>query len=336
MLRRGMVWDDTFGWLRKDQVARYKAGRRFCNGRWMSADKEAEIRRDFHNAWKIDTDHFRVFTNHSQERGVEIAKDLEQYHDFFMQTFAAFFSTPDQMRALFQSASSGTSATNLNKKYKVDYFRTRDEYMRRLVSRVPQIGITNGLYYTSDRVSYFYYDPDQPNPDTLFHEATHQFFYESLKGTPMIAVDANFWIVEGIACYMESYHAENGQFVVGDPKHVRIEAARRRCLVDNYYVPLERFAAMGMQEFQSSRDISKNYSQAAGLAHFFMHYDGGRYRDALIEHLSEIYRAGPRQRLAVRSLAELTGTSYPELDQQYLEYMRTLPEGTTQASAVGR
>lgn len=70
--------------------------------------------------------------------------------------------------------------------------------------------------------------------------------------------------------------------------------------------------------------------------HFFMHYDGGRYRDALIEHLSEIYRAGPRQRLAVRSLAELTGTSYPELDQQYLEYMRTLPEGTTQASAVGR
>ena len=69
---------------------------------------------------------------------------------------------------------------------------------------------------------------------------------------------------------------------------------------------------MGMQEFQSSRDIAKRYSQAAGLAHFFMHYDNGRYRDVLIEHLSEIDRAGPRQgRASVRLSAELTGSPSP-------------------------
>ena len=59
------------------------------------------------------------------------------------------------------------------------------------------------------------------------------------RGDRMIAMDANFWIVEGIACYMELYRSENGQSVVGDPKHVRIEAARHRCLVDHFYVPLE-------------------------------------------------------------------------------------------------
>ena len=44
-----------------------------------------------------------------------------------------------------------------------------------------------------------------------------------------------------------------------------------------------------------------------------------------LEHLSEIYRATSRQRAFVRSLDELTGVPFPELDRQYLEYMRTLP-----------
>ena len=204
--------------------------------------------------------------------------------------------------------------------------------MQRLIKKVPQIRITNGLYFTADRVAYFYYDPQQQNQDTLFHEATHQLFYENDRRDRMIAMDANFWIVEGIACYMESYHVEKGQSIVGDPKHVRIEAARHRVVVDHYYIPLERFAEMGMTAFQSSREISKNYSQAAGLAHFFMHYDAGRYRDALIEHLSEIYRAGRVTRFAVRSLAELTGVSYDELDRQYEAYMQALPASIPQAA----
>jgi hypothetical protein len=134
---------------------------------------------------------------------------------------------------------------------------------------------------------------------------------------------------------MESYHSENGQSYVGDPKHGRILAARHRVIADNYYIPLERFSEMGMTAFQSSREISKNYSQAAGLAHFFMLFEGGRYRDALTEHLSEIYRAGPQQRQSVRSLAQLTGVSFLELDKQYENYMRLLPSELPQA-AVGR
>ncbi len=298
----------------------------------MSAAQEAEICRDFRHAWQVRTDHYLVKTNYSLERGVEIAKKLEAFHDFFMQTFAAFFSTPDQMAKLFQTNGSSSNLQSRSKPYHVDYFRTREEYVRRLVKKVPQIGMTNGLYFTGDRVAYFYYDPQQQNEDTLYHEATHQLFYENDRRDRLIAVDANFWIVEGIACYMESYHTENGQAVVGDPKHGRIVAARHRAVIDNYYIPLERFAEMGMTAFQSSRAISKNYSQAAGLAHFFMHYGGGRYRDALIEHLSEIYRAGPHDRFAVRSLADLTGVSFSELDSQYENYMRTLAAGIPQAA----
>jgi hypothetical protein len=331
-MEKGNVWDETFGWLPKDHLAKYKAGKRWCNGRWMSAEQEAEICRDFRHAWQVRTDHYLVRTNYSLERGVEIAKKLEQFHDFFMQTFAAFFSTPDQMTKLFQTAGSTSTLQSRSRPYRVDYFRTRDEYVQRLIKKVPQIRITNGLYFTGDRVAYFYYDPQMPNEDTLFHEATHQLFYENDRKDRAVAMDANFWIVEGIACYMESYHVEKGQSIVGDPKHARILAARHRVVVDNYYVPLERFAEMGMVAFQSSHEITKNYSQAAGLAHFFMLYEGGRYRDALTEHLSEIYRAGPRQRFAVRSLAELTKVPFSVLDQQYEEYMRLLPAAISQAA----
>ena len=331
-LDKGNVWDDTFGWLPKDHVAKYKAGKRYCNGRWMSAAQEEEICRDFRHAWQVRTDHYLVRTNYSLERGVEIAKKLEQFHDFFMQTFAAFFSTPDQMQKLFQSQASSANLQSRLRPYRVDYFRTREEYVQRLIKKVPQIRITNGLYFTGDRVAYFYYDPQMPNQDTLFHEATHQLFYENEHRDRVIAMDANFWIIEGIACYMESYHSENGQSFVGNPKHPRILAARHRVVVDNYYIPLERFSEMGMAAFQSSREISKNYSQAAGLAHFFMNYEGGRYRDALTEHLSEIYRAGPRQRQLVHSLSNLTGVPFGELDKQYEDYMRTLPAEIPQAA----
>jgi Protein of unknown function (DUF1570) len=332
-LDKGIVWDDRFGWLRKQDVTRYRSGQRLYGSRWMSADQESEIRRDFRHAWQVRTDHYLVRTNVSLERGVDVAKSLEQFHDFFMQTFAAFFSTPEQMAKLFQTSGPNSNLQIRRDPYDVDYFRTRQEYVDRLRKKVPQVDITNGLYFTFDRVAYFFYNLEQKEQDTLFHEATHQLFYENLRANRMVAVDANFWIVEGIACYMESYRAENGQYSVGDPHHVRIQNARERCIDDRYYVPLERFTAMGMDAFQHSAQIRKNYSQAAGLAHFFMQYEGGRYRDALIEHLAEIYRTTGRQRAIVKSLDELTGVSFSELDRQYIEYMRSLPVGLNQAAA---
>jgi Protein of unknown function (DUF1570) len=332
-LDKGFVWDDLYGWLRKLDVPRYRAGQRLYAGHWMSADKEAEIRRDFRHAWHVRTEHYLIHTNVSLERGVEIAKSLEQFHDFFMQTFAAFFSTPEQMARLFQTSGPNSNLQIRRDPYDVDYFRTRQEYADRLRLKIPQVDMTNGLYYTRDRVAYFFNNPDQKEQDTLFHEATHQLFYENLKADRMVAVDANFWIIEGIACYMESYRTENGESSVGDPHHIRIQNARERCVLDSYYVPLEKFAAMGMTEFQHSPNIRKNYSQAAGLAHFFMQYEGGRYRDALVEHLAEIYRTNGRQRAYVRGLDELTGVSYADLDKQYIEYMHSLPAGLAQAAA---
>ncbi|MBA3312645.1 MAG: DUF1570 domain-containing protein [Planctomycetaceae bacterium] len=327
----GEVWHDRYGWLPKDHVQRYEAGERNYEGRWITAENEAELRRDFDNCWEVRTEHYLVKTNHSLERGVEVASRLEVFHDFFMETFAGFFSGPEDLKSLFGG---GTSRATSRSPYEIHYYRDRNEYNQKLVVEFPVIGITNGLYFTKDRVAYFFHDPTLTLDDTLYHEATHQLMYECLPRQREVATQAHFWVIEGIACYMESFRPGEGLVSLGNVNHDRIRAAQYR-YEDGYYVPLGQFAAKGLHQFQSepSNVLQKNYSQAAGLSHFFMHYDDGRYRDALVEHLSQLYHGVGAARRPVQNLAVLTGVAYTTLDRQYGEYMKSLaaPAATSAA-----
>ncbi len=339
MLRSGKVWHDTFGWLPKTHVKRYTDGQRYYKRRWISTAKEAELRRSFHNAWEIRTDHYLIKTNYSLERGVELGKTLEDFHRFFHQTFASFFNTPEQMQKLFEGPLNGHGNWGPARPMKVHYYSTREEYNQRLRKKIPQIAITNGLYLTDNRTAHFFHadNPKTSADATLFHEATHQLFFESQPINRRIGEKENFWIVEGIACYMESFKRELNGFSLGDPHYIRFQAARIRYLENKYYVPLAEFASIGMMPFQSDqKNISKNYSQASGLSLFFMHYDDGRYRDALIEHLSQIYSVNTRRYPRVQSLAELTEVRFEELDRQYIEYTKKVHEAMAQNTAQGR
>ncbi len=323
-LKRGHVWTDRFGWVLSTQLARYENGERFYNAKWMSAEKEAAIRSDFRYGWEVLTEHFEIHTNHSLERGVELGVALEDYHRFFVREFAGFFNTPQQMKALFDGGSADVRGNG--KRYQIHYYRSRDEYVRRLKAKQPNIEVTNGLYLPADRVAYFYDDPANAdgNLATMFHEVTHQLLGESAPSIRDVASDANFWLVEGLACYMESFRREGGRLSVGDPQHIRMQWARVRVLDENFFVPLPQFTALGMRQFQYVEDkptLQRYYSQASGMAHFFMHYRDGVYRDALIAHLSQVYSPNPRIRDRVQGLDVLTGVSYSELEAQYKQYL---------------
>ena len=105
LLRKGFVWSEQFGWISGKDLPRYLKDERLVDGRWVSREKEAEIRRDFQKAWEIRTDHYLIRTNHSLERGVELGLALEDFHEFFHQTFAAFFTSTEQLQQLFKGAS---------------------------------------------------------------------------------------------------------------------------------------------------------------------------------------------------------------------------------------
>lgn len=320
MKTKGNVWHEEFGWLPKSQVQRYVAGERNFKGRWISAEKEKELRRDFNSAWEIRTDHYLIKTNVSLESGVEMGKALEDFYGVFNETFAGFFQTQEQLQKVFEDSSKATKLDD--KSYTVHFYRTRDEYLERLRKFFPSIDQTNGVYMTSEKVAHFYHDQDHDHEGTLFHEATHQLFFESHSTNRSICEDHHFWIIEGIACYMESFQRKAGSFSLGDPNYIRFTGARHNLLDKGYYVPLREFSGYGMQDFQNAPELAKNYTQAAGLARFFMHHDKGRYREALVSHLAQLYSKDERVRERAQGLDELTGVDFTELDRQYLEDAR--------------
>ena len=323
-LKRGEVWTDRWGWLKEAHVSRYQNGERLSlNGRWVSAEKDAELRRDFSKAWEIRTEHYLLKTNESLERGVELATSLEDFHRFFQQTFAAFFNDSTQMQKLFENpAVVGRTAA---KPFVIHFFSTRDEYIEVLIGKYnQQIKITNGLYDTDKGIVYTFNNPGMAAETTLFHEATHQILAAHLKLGPVIARNQNFWLIEGVACYIESFQRTKERLTLGDPRYERFVVARYRLLNDGYYLPLAQFTAMGKDPFQLSPQIQNNYSQASGLVHFFMHYERGLYRDDLIEHLRQIYQQAERPGAIVESLEDLAGVSFADLDRQYAEYVRAM------------
>lgn len=322
MHNRKHQWHEKYGWLPATHIARYEKGERYVNGRWKSAAQEAEIRRDFRNAWEIKTEHFLIKTNHSLETGVKLATEMEYFYRQFHQIFAGFFHTPEQLKKLFQGARNPFQRRN-NNQHVMHYYSTREEYLQRLQKEIPQIAVTHGIYLFGDRISHFYHRPDaEGDLGTLYHEATHQLFYEtgSHRGSRQVGEKNHFWAIEGIACYMESFEKKGDVFRAGNPNHLRFSAARYRLLNDHYYVPLETFASMGRYAFQNDPNISTNYSQASGLSHFFMHAKGREYRDAFINQMAQLYSVNSRIRNNAQTLEELTGVSYSELDRQYKAY----------------
>lgn len=324
MQKRNYVNDPQFGWLDRRYVTRYQNGERFFDGKWMSAVKEAAQRSDFRNAWEIETEHFHLLTNHSLEKGVEISRELERFHDFFLREFAAFFNSPQQMERLLDVAAKPT--WNPQDRYDVNFYRDKAEFVAALQPRMPDIARANGLYLPHDRKAYFFFEESNGAElrEAMYHEVTHQLLGESRSRTVDVGEKSDFWVIEGIACYMESFRPDTRPMSVGDPRHIRIYWARRKAIEEDFFIPMREFTALGKGTFQLDHAY---YSQAAGMTHFFLHYDSGAYRDAFIQYLTQVYHPSERVRFYPQSLEQLTGVRFETLDQQYLSHLQSLPAG---------
>ena len=318
MLASGNVWHEEFGWLSKKHVERYKAGQRRFGSRWIDADEDARRRERIDVGWQVKTDHYMVTTNHSLEHGVELAVRLEQLHQVWQQLFADYYIGGRRVEQLFAGE---RHLPVRSQAHQVIYYRDREEYNDALRPAQPQIDMTLGIYFDSVRKAYFFAGEDQ-RTSTLYHEAAHQLFQETRRVADDVGRRHNFWILEGVATYMESLvecRPCDGAvyWALGGANEGRLPAARYRLLEDNFYVPLAELTQMGMEDVQRHPEIAKLYSQSAGLATFLMHYDSGRYRDSLDRYLVAVYtgKAEPT------TLAELTGVGYDQLDRQYRQFL---------------
>lgn len=314
-LRADWVKSDKFGWIRKADLPRYEKGRRPYANRWISAEEDARLHRDIRKGWDIQTEHYTIRTNHSIEVGVALGRRLEQLHSVWKRLFIRYYATRGQVMGLFEGKRRGRPVKL--PRHNVVYFRDREDYNAALSKTFPNIGISTGVYVEQTRRAYFFAG-EGGSERTLLHEATHQLFHESRPVANNVGKNANFWIVEGIATYMESLRREDGLFVLGGFDDIRMKAARYRLLQDDFYVPLSELCGYGMKRIQSDPRIATLYSQMAGLTNFLVYYDDGRYRDALVAYLQAVYNGSQNPAI----LSELTGTSPEALDQQYRQFMR--------------
>jgi hypothetical protein len=325
-LAANKVWHDQFGWIPKSHVERYQRGQRYYQGRWIIAEEESRLRSDLKRGWRIESEHYLITTNHSQQEGVRLSQRLEALYAIWQQVFAAYPYGEAELARRFDGRSSRRDARQHN----VVYYRTREQYNDALRDAQPQIEITLGIYFDKTRTAYFFAGEDQ-QASTLYHEATHQLFHETRPVAAEVGRDANFWVVEGIACYMESLAEQGSWYTLGGMNAGRMPAARHRLLQDDFYEPLEQFVQFGMPRLQRDPRIARLYSQASGLADFFMHDKQGRYRDALVRYLDAVYS----DRATTQTLSQLCGTSYATLDSQYRQFMAgdEKPRAATQSAA---
>jgi hypothetical protein len=323
MADAGRVWHPKFGWLTEADLPRYEAGERFVAGRWISAADDAERRADMKNGWQVRTDHFLVTTNHSLEAATELAASLERLHQVWRQLFAGFYLTENEVSRLFAGE---RKPRKQGRPFRVYYHRDHQQYADALRRRQPRIAETLGIYFDEHREAHFFAGPEH-DAGTLYHEAVHQLFQESRPSPKRIGDDANFWVIEGVATYFETlteHHSPEAglYYTIGEWAAGRLPAARDRVL-DGFYIPLAELMLMGKADIQQHPEIAKLYSQAAGLAALLIDAEDGRYREALVQYLKDVY-AG---RDGVESLAAATGLSYQELDHQYRRYIESLPQG---------
>lgn len=320
-LKAGWVKSERFGWIRQADLSRYEKGERRRGNRWISAEEDARLHADIRSGWDVETEHYTIRTNHSIEAAAALGERLEQLHNVWKRLFIRYYATQSQVMSLFEGKPRGRPIKL--PRHSVVYFRDRDDYNESLKRAFPNIEISTGVYAEQTRRAYFFAGSDADDR-TLLHEATHQLFHETRPVAENVGQNANFWVVEGIALYMESLRVEDGQFVLGGFDDVRMKAARYRLLSDNFYIPLAELCGYGMKRIQADPRIATLYSQMAGLTNFLVYYDNGRYRDALVAYLYLVY--GGNQNPAV--LSELTGCSPEELDKQYREFMQKGPDAT--------
>lgn len=186
------------------------------------------------------------------------------------------------------------SAQSNSARFRVVLFRNRDAYLKTLKAIEPRIRASTGYYSPQHRLSFFYWDGSKSFA-TLVHELTHQFFEESPSYATRFDADrsTDFWVIEGIALYMESLSMRSlgGARILdlGGWDAPRLQAGRYRRLHEQYWVDWDEFRSTPGQRFRAEPDLAAWYSQACGLAHHWM--DGtDRDRQAFVAYLAEVLK----------------------------------------------
>jgi hypothetical protein len=245
---------------------------------------------------KVASPHFEVTTQGTPEIAQRIAILAEQTHALWQQAFLPAWCEPSVLESaiLERKPLPIPAIRQTDHRMQVVLFKNRDQYVRGLREIQPNIGISTGFYHPGSATVFCYWD-ESVSANVLKHEITHQLFSEASRWEP-IAVESlqkNFWIIEGVALYMESMLIDPSigcdRVTLGGWDSPRLQPARYRRLHDEFWIPWDQFTRATAKTFQQGDAVGQHYSQAAGLAHFAMDHSSASH-SALINFIGNVYK----------------------------------------------
>jgi hypothetical protein len=278
--------------------------------------------------WRVETPHWRIATNSGPPAGLDLAKKLEDFHLLWRQLFFDYWCT----KAELQAAIAGRGAlpepkTPMN----VYLFKLRDEYVKFLAPAEPAAAMTQGYYSAAQQTAIFFAGDDAVQP-TWFHEAAHQLFQQWRDSPQGVGDQHNFWLVEGVAMYVESLQNHGSHWTAGGWQADRLQIPRYRALSGEKGKPLQELIALGREKVQADPAIGNLYSQFAAKSHVLLDHPDPGYRQAVSALLRELYA----QKDKLTSLAELTGASLEELDQAALRSLQVTDDDLLNTPGLAR
>ena len=122
--------------------------------------------------------------------------------------------------------------------------------------------------------------------------------------------------------YFESMVENKSYITLGGFDSRRMQFARRRCLKEQYFVPLKQLSSADQKEFQTHPDRARIYSQSAGVVHFLMNSENGQLQKPLSEFLKLCYQG----KLKPGTFAKVIGKPFDELEKDYKKFLLVTPD----------
>ncbi len=308
--KRGFVDHEKFGWIPKEHVAKYESGSRYSDGTWISAQEDAKKHADLKNGWIIESEHFHITTSHSLEDGVMLRRRLDEMYFCWSLLFFRYLKSD---LALSQMITDTLPPGISLMQHKV--FLCRDEAEMRKTTGKEKIW---GVYMNSRNASYTYSGSDlqarHNARGVMTHEVTHQLFAERRTENVSYGSRCNFWIVEGVAMFMQFMRREGTLFVLGDYDGPFL---RKKEKSENQFYAIPTSKMIELKANTWSKGENPPYRQAAGIFQCLMHAEDGKYRDRLIVYLWMVYH-GQDDPETFEKLMSMTPDEFDTIYKKYI------------------
>lgn len=260
------------------------------------------------------TPHFEIESTASVARTKELAADLERWHGVWRQVFFEYWGS----KKALNDAIDGKKTFRLpRRKFKVVFFKNKQDYVANLSDLVRGIEVSSGYYSNKQRVSFFY-DGGKAERETWRHELTHQLFRESQGRSPDNAFEQNYiWMDEGVATYFESMTELDGYVTLGGFDAIRTQFARKQALLEDRALPIASLHALSQSQWQARAD-AELYSQSAAVVDMLINDGSGLRQQDFVALLKVIYKRPARPKVFTQKLK----TTYADLDQRYNNYLK--------------